>query len=317
MTASRCDLAVSAVQYDAAFVGELFAAIGPRLITAPVWQGHATNGTSGDAVQLGLRTTPALDEADSTLVSNRSRLALVVHQRLWRHHESTRAHAPLLRERVRDDPASVAVVTLDDEPIPDWLKPVQRCGLAAAGLKGAVDFALDAIASSGGAVNGALPAAPRSEPSQGWMDPPTPFLGQPRAHSALRHELDALAAQLTSSLALEQAKVADRSGELISLPHRLIARLGERGVSFSWVTGVGASVADGRLLVIEWRDIVKQARGAAVLRGAAPVLERTYRAEGTNADTWRWRVDEPNGVAFSSAHLAAAWVAGLSIVATE
>ena len=149
------------------------------------------------------------------------------------------------------------------------------------------------------------------------MDPPTPFLGQPRAHSALRHELDALAAQLTSSLALEQAKVADRSGELISLPHRLIARLGERGVSFSWVTGVGASVADGRLLVIEWRDIVKQARGAAVLRGAAPVLERTYRAEGTNADTWRWRVDEPNGVAFSSAHLAAAWVAGLSIVATE
>lgn len=317
MTASRCDLAVSAVQYDAAFVGELFAAIGPRLITTPVWQGHASSGASEEALPLGLRTPSVPDDADSTLVSDRSRLALVVHQRLWRHHESTRAHAPLLRERVRDDPASVVVLTLDNEPIPDWLEPVRRCGLAAAGLDGAVDFALDAIASSGGAVTGPPPPAPRSMPAQGWMDPPAPFLGQPRAHSALRHELDALSAQLSSSLALEEARAVDRTGELISLPHRLIARLGERGVSFSWVTGVGASVADGRLLVIEWRDIVKQARGAAVLRAATPVLERIYKAEGTNSDSWRWRVDEPNGVAFSSAHLAAAWVAGLSIVATE
>lgn len=316
MTASRCDLAVSAVQYDAAFVGELFAAIGPRLITAPVWQGHASNGVKDDVARLGLSASSAFDDSDSTLVSDRSRLALVVHQRLWRHHESTRTHAPLLRERVRDDPASVVVLTLDDEPLPDWLEPVRRCGLAAAGLNGAVDFALDAIASSGGAVNGAPPPAARSEPAQGWMDPPAPFLGQPRAHSALRHELDALSAQLVASLALEQTRVPERTGELISLPHRLIARVGETGVSFSWVAGVGSAVADGRLLVIEWRDVVKQARGAAVLRAATPVLERTYRPEGTNADSWRWRVDEPNGVAFSSQHLAAAWVAGLSIAAT-
>jgi hypothetical protein len=315
VTASRCDLAVSAVQYDAAFVGELFAAIGPRLITTPVWQGHASNGASDGVVRLGLAASSVFDESDSTLVSDRSRLALVVHQRLWRHHESTRTHAPLLRERVRDDPASVVVLTLDDEPLPDWLEPVRRCGLAAAGLGGAVDFALDAIASSGGAVNGAPTPAARSEPAQGWMDPPAPFLGQPRAHSALRHELDALSAQLVASLALEQARVPERTGELISLPHRLIARLGETGVSFSWVAGVGSAVADGRLLVIEWRDVVKQARGAAVLRAATPVLERTYRPEGTNADSWRWRVDEPNGVAFSSQHLAAAWVAGLSIAA--
>ena len=57
----------------------------------------------------------------------------------------------------------------------------------------------------------------------------------------------------------------------------------------------------------------KQARGAAALRAATPVLERIYRAEGTSAESWRWRADEPNGRAFSSANLAAAWVAGLLI----
>src|SRR6185437_10890875 len=78
--------------------------------------------------------------------------------------------------------------------------------------------------------------------------------------------------------------------------------------------GVGGGWPPARDRVARHRET--SARSGCAARGT-PVLERIYKAEGTNSDSWRWRVDEPNGVAFSSAHLAAAWVAGLSIVATE
>ncbi|MFI5230307.1 MAG: hypothetical protein ACHQWU_14630, partial [Gemmatimonadales bacterium] len=237
MTGFAYDLAVSAVPYDAAFVSELFATLAPRLVTKPVWEGHA----SGNGFEPALGTGNA-----STLVADQSRLALVIHQRLWQHHDATRAHEPLLRERVRAHPESVRVVTLDDTPVPRWLASVQQCGLAAAGLDGAAQLALDAIESSGGAVARARVADAPVEPSPRWSDSPAPFLAQPRAQSALRRELDALAAQLEQSVDPERARRPERGIEIFALPHRSIVRVDDAGLSLSWVTGNGSTVADGR-----------------------------------------------------------------------
>lgn len=126
-------------------------------------------------------------------------------------------------------------------------------------------------------------------------DGPTPFLSQPRAQSALRHQLDAIAAGLAPALERLRAGDPDSTFELHVLPHRLIARLGEAGLSFSWLGAAGGqspSVAEGRLLVIQWIGVATETRGVAALRSARPVRERVYRPEGVDADHWRWRVED-------------------------
>ena len=88
------------------------------------------------------------------------------------------------------------------------------------------------------------------------------------------------------------------------------------GITFSWLPGGAGTVADGRLLVIQWDGAAKQGRGIAALRLATPVRERVYRAEGSSAESWKWRADSPNGRAWSSAHLAGEWLAGASLAAS-
>ena len=55
-----------------------------------------------------------------------SRLALVLHQRLWGHDGMTNLDEAVLRNRLVHYPASVLVVMLDDEAIPEWLSLVPR-----------------------------------------------------------------------------------------------------------------------------------------------------------------------------------------------
>jgi hypothetical protein len=84
-------------------------------------------------------------------------------------------------------------------------------------------------------------------------------------------------------------------------------------MSFSWVAASVGTVADGRLLVIQWDGAAPRNRGIAAMASATPVRERVYRAEGTSPESWRWRDDVPNGRAWSTAHLVAEWLAGLSL----
>jgi len=298
VTAFMYDLAISAVPYDAALVTELFAKLAPRLRTEPVWEGHAEVERS---------------DARPTLVADQSRLALVLHQRLWPHDDATKADASLLRQRLTDRPKSVCLMTLDDTPVPSWLSKVRRCDLTATGLEGAADFALDAIASWGGAVSGAPTPDAAPAPATRWPEGPPPFLGQPRAQSALRRELDAIAAELKARVDLRQAGQAERTCELHTLPHRLVARFDDVGISFSWVAGRLPTVGDGRLLVIEWSGVAPQMRGIGALTAATPVREKVYRADATGPEAWRWRLEGPHGRAYSTANLVAEWVAGASL----
>jgi len=123
----------------------------------------------------------------------------------------------------------------------------------------------------------------------------TPFLSQPRAQSTLRQQLAAIEARLGSELARRRADDADSTFEMHVIPNRVIARLGDAGLSFSWVVAMGgevAAVSEGRLLVIQWAGVAKETRGVAALRSARAVRERVYRPDGVDADHWCWRVDD-------------------------
>ena len=291
------DLAISAVSFDALLVKELIASLAPRLQAAPVW----------DNVSV-----------PSPLSADLSRVALVLAHRLWGRgpDEATTADAELLRERARRKPKSVIVVALDDEELPSWMNGLRQCELAVAGVGGVVQFALDAIAGAGGSVNTLRhteATADATEPVM-WPQPPVPFLGQPRAHGALRRELDSICAELEPRFEAEEEQASEGIFELHKLPNRIVARLAGVGVSFSWVAGRQGTVADGRLMVIEWTGVAAR-RGVSALGTARPVRECLYSAEARGADDWCWRADVPNGRASSTANLVGEWLASASITA--
>jgi hypothetical protein len=292
------EIVISAVPYDTMLVAELTERLAPRLRTVPVWASRSPSEPSGAA---------------STLLADASRIALVLHQRLWRHDAATQSDHAALGERLRDRPESVRVVTLDDSPVPDMLSSADRCDFTADGLAGIAQFALDAVAGSGGVVRRAESEAPAAaQVRRGWSNEPPPYLTQLRAVSSLRRELDALTAQVEPRLQIEKAQPNDRVIELQSIPHRLFARVGGTAISFSWVSGGLGTVADGRLLVMQWAGIDAHSRGTAALKVGSVIFERVYRAESTGPDDWRWRTDEPNGRACSTANLVAEWFAGAS-----
>jgi hypothetical protein len=303
MTTFAHDLAISAVPYDTILVGELADRLAPRLKTIPVWAGHGTSVPS---------------DTTSTLLADSARVALVLHQRLWCHDLATQSDDLALRARLSRRPESVLVVTLDHSPLPDLLASAERCDFAAAGLNGVAEFALDAITASGGSVRRAAPEpeAP-GEVKRGWSQAPPPYLAQPRAFSSLRRELDAIAAESESQLQDARGRSSDRTIELHSIPHRTFARVGDMAISFSWVAGGLRSVSDGRLLVIEWGGIPPQCKGVKALNAATAIRERVYQAESTGPDNWRWRGDEPNGRACSTANLVAEWFAAASIALSD
>lgn len=142
-------------------------------------------------------------------------------------------------------------------------------------------------------------------------DGPAPFLQQTRAQSALRRELSAIATELAPELDRRRAAQPEADFEMHVLPNRLIARLSGAGISFSWVGASGGrsdSVAEGRLLVIQWTGVETETRGVAALRSAKPVRETVYCAEAADAEHWGWRVENSTEPMCSTAALVAQWL---------
>src|SRR5690242_5144544 len=185
MTQYTHDLAISAVSFDAMLVADLSDRLESRLRTSVAWSGHVARAV-GDAV--------------SPLLGDSSRVALILYQRVWGH-DATRVDEVSLRARLRQRPGSVVVVSLDDAPVPDWLAGEPICNLSVVGVTGVVQFALDAVSASGGALQKSVRAAPPAAPPTSAERPvryegPAPFLSQLRAHSSLRRELDAIGEEL-------------------------------------------------------------------------------------------------------------------------
>lgn len=298
MTNFQYDLAISAVATDAGFVGEFVGEIATRLRTAPVWE-HSAGGLP--------------EEASPLLHPRRSRIALVFHHELWRHDPSTQRDAAVLRERLDERADSVVVMLLDDTPLPQWLDDVHRFDLAADGRANAVEFVLDALVDAGGSFKNAPVPAEEVDPSSRWPDPPRPYLAQPRAFSALRHELDVIIEEFKHAVANGRAARPERTFELHPQPNRVIARLDDVAISVSWVTGRDSTVVDGRLMVIAWRDVPPGVRGVDALKFARPALEGIYGADGSAPGDWRWRSDDRTAQPYTSANLVAHWIARASI----
>jgi hypothetical protein len=293
------DLAISAVAYDTLLLHDLSARLAARLQQPPVLLSDAT---------------PA-ERVEATLLNEDvSRVVLILGQRLWGKDDLTNAEAAILRERARRSRSSVIVVSLDDDARPAWMTPLQRCDLATDGLDGVVEFVLDAVAAAGGNVrqSESLGAAEAAPSLRRWPDAPVPFLGQPRAAGALRRELDALCTELQPRVDSAEDLDGEHICELHKLPHRVIARLDDVSVSFSWVRGQTGAISDGRLMVIEWKGVAA-GRGVAALKTAKPVRERLYHAEANGATDWCWRADGPNGRASSTANLVGEWMDGVSM----
>jgi hypothetical protein len=299
----QCDLAISAVPYDVACVAELSAHLELRLRTPIIWLG---------AVNLE-NDTPNVGSI-SPLTGDYSRVAVVLHQRLWGHDAMTRIDETTLRERLERRPESIRVVALDDHPVPEWLSGVARCDLSTDGIAGVSDFLVDAITQHGGFATMAPEAGPATPDEPGWREGPPRFLVQPRALSALRRELDALAEALAPNGQQKKSSGADKTFELQTLPNRIVVRVNDVGVSFSWMAGPLGVVADGRLMVVQWAGATPYTRGVGTLRFATAVRERMYRVDSDGPENWSWRVDSPNGRACSTVNLAAEWLAGAAIV---
>jgi hypothetical protein len=294
---------MSAVPYDVACVAELSAHLGLRLRTPVIWLGATTLG----------HDTPTVDFI-SPLTGNYSRVAVVLHQRLWGHDAMTRLDDATLHERLERRPESIRVVVLDDHPVPEWLGGMPRCDLAADGIAGVSDFLVDAITQLGGFPTPAPEPVPATPDEPRWREGPPRFLGQPRALSALRRELDALAEALAPSGPPKKSGSADTTFELQTLPNRIVVRLNDVGVSFSWMAGPLGTVADGRLMVVQWAGATPHTRGVGALRFATAVRERVYRVDSDGPENWAWRLDSPNGRACSTVNLAGEWLAGAAIV---
>lgn len=302
MTNFQHDLAISAVATDAGFVSEFVAEIAARLRTAPAWDSESARPADGGA---------------SPLHSGQSRVALVLHHQLWDHDPATQRDAAVLRQRLRERARSVAVMMLDDTPLPKWLDGAQRFDLTADGRAHAAGFVLDAVADAGGSLERAPAVVEDHNPPARWPDPPPPYLSQPRALSALRQELDVIFDELNSAVADGRAAQPERTFELHMQPHRVIARLDDVAISVSWVTGRVATVAGGRLMVIAWRDVPLGVRGVAALKSARPMHERIYTADASAPGDWRWRSDDATGQPYSSVHLAAQWIARAGITRAQ
>lgn len=295
------DLAISAVSYDVLLVSDLSTRLAASLGSAPLWRGGASHGARAHAASYA----PAL-------LHNGARVAVVLHQRLWGRDETTQADALALRQRAKRDARSIRVVTLDAEPVPAWLADAPHRSLGTAGLDGVTHFLLDAVTACGGAVLPTVSSGPPAAPWS-WTDSNRPYLTQSRAVTALRREFEALGECFEPFVRSPKFPDERPIVALHCAPNRITAQLESVGLSFSWLPGRDGTVADGRLMIIEWEGTITSKPGMGAIRTGTPVRERSYCAESSGPGTWRWRADDAEGARYSTADLAAQWLAGATL----
>jgi len=151
------------------------------------------------------------------------------------------------------------------------------------------------------------------------------YLRSPRALPAGAREFDRLAAAVierVGALPATDAKVEVRRGL-----GRCIIQRGDAALTLSWVRARSDTVADGRLLILEWNGTVLRANERIPERAPDPrpgksatlVRETSYLADATGEHDWVWRVDDATdgeGEGLTSTELAARcvdrWAADLA-----
>lgn len=286
------DITISAVRYDALLVADLSARLASLTGAVPYWRGMATEG-----------------EAAGAALTESTRLAVVVHQRLWSHDAETRADATELQQVAGRSRLPVCVISVDDEPIPAWLTRSRVLAVHATTIDQVVErvrelFPNPLLDPRDARRMDMIGDADQPHPVR-WGEGSQPYLDQPRAASALRHAFDDIEAELTRRVTSELGHSSAPRAKLYSAPGRLVVQLADVGVSFSWVPGRSGAIGDGRLLVIEWDGVVAHGRGMGAMRTASPARERIFQPIATGPADLRWHSADAGAGSYSSLDLAA------------
>jgi hypothetical protein len=291
------DVTISAVRYDALLVADLTARLASLIGATPYWRGMASER----------------DAAGATLAES-TRLAVVVHQRLWSHDAGTRADARELQQVVAGSRLPVCVISVDGEPMPTWLTRSHVLAVHATSIDEVVEQVCELFPNPlrHGRDAGQMDMiGDGDQPRQGrWGEGPQPYLDQPRSASALRLAFEEIEAELTRRVTSEPGHSSDQRAKLHSAPGRLVVQLAEVGLSFSWVPARSGAVGDGRLLVIEWDGVVAHGRGMGAMRTASPGRERVFQAIASGPADLRWRAADSGAGSYSSLDLAGQAFAG-------
>ncbi|MDQ3699046.1 MAG: hypothetical protein M3373_13645, partial [Gemmatimonadota bacterium] len=247
----------------------------------------------------------------------RARVVVVLHQHMWGRTPTTRDDAAAIRQRVRaGGKGFLQVVSLDRTPLPEWLENASSCSVLDCDLDDCVDRIVEAVAARGGATR-PVPAATmvaRAAADEQTARERDTFLGSYRATSALGREFDRLADEVARQAAalgpvadgaVTNGAATEVRAEVRRAPGRCTVQLGPVALSLSWIRSHFDSVAEGRLLIIEWAGTI--GRGAAPGGGvrATPIREDLLRAEATRADDWQWRSNDTEMCAYGPRELAA------------
>jgi hypothetical protein len=137
------------------------------------------------------------------------------------------------------------------------------------------------------------------------------FLAQPRALLLCAREFDRLSDSIASWSTSGISGGDLHNAEVRRAPGRCIVQLGPVGLTASWVRARVDTVANGRLLVIEWLGTVArgvpQAPERPATRSAAPAKmlnENVFQVDATSEVEWFWRDEAPPQMRYRSTDLA-------------
>jgi hypothetical protein len=145
------------------------------------------------------------------------------------------------------------------------------------------------------------------------------FLGSARALPACARELDRLADDIARRItAAGASEEAGTPPEVRRSPGRCIVQLGPVALTLSWLRSRSGTVAEGRLMIVEWEGTVGRGGGYTPERYSSPngraatlVREEILMADATSERDWLWRQEEGASGECTSPELAERCVASL------
>jgi hypothetical protein len=299
------EAAISVVDHDSRTLARLQERLGARLRSAqrvrPFWT--RAERERGD------------ERSASEVFGGAARVVVVLHERMWGRTLTTRDDATAILQRVANEGIEfLHVVDLDLTPRPIWMADASGGSLLDDDLDGCVERIILAISRLGGLTRMASPAdvAARAAGEEQATAARDTFLGSHRAVSAFAREFELLGDEIERHADALPALAEKPAAEVRRAPRRLTVQLGPVALSVSWIRSHFDSVADGRLLIIEWAGIVggRQEPGAAAR--ATALREDVLRADASKPEDWQWRSDDPGVRAYSTRELAALCVNSLT-----
>jgi hypothetical protein len=259
---------------------------------------------------------------------SKSRIVVVLHDRLWGKTPATSAAAETLLARKKTSPKSIKVVRLDDTPLPASLRGADAKPIGQ-GLEAALEWLTAALATAGAPVKKAkTPAKSKAAVVVSEVDKraevAATFLGSSRAQAICAREFERLA----DSIAKRAASAAEKAGtkaEVQRMPDRCLVQLGPVALSVSWVRERVDTAATGRLMIAEWQGTVVRTPRPADMAPVAPapivparlMRENILRADATGEPDWLWRREPVADVGYATRDLAAHAVDSLMLSLQE